>query len=394
MIFIAFLAAVFAVYYLQRKLFFSKMFDKILYDAKIDTDEVFAGDDFYLYEELTNDRAIPVPYIKVNNTLPKGLKFRLAESDREDRFMQSVQSVFVLHRHEKIRRRWRVNCTKRGVYCVGNALLVSNDIFGLKRESLELHAKETLKSTITVLPRSIDLAENFSSSRFQNGDVLSNRRLLSEPFLRAGTREYVSGDSMRSINWKLSASHNKLLVNLEEYTQRRKFNVFLNMNSREIEYNRNIPSDEDAIERCITVCASVVERVCSRDIGIRFIMNAPAVNEEERGLPENEIGEKLFFSHKYEGRGEVMDALRMLANLKLEITCPINKVLDHILENHEFYCERGGLLFVTAYFEERMVNFARKLRVYGVQVVFYVTTASNNTTQIPNDIEVYFQTHF
>ena len=89
-----------------------------------------------------------------------------------------------------------------------------------------------------------------------------------------------------------------------------------------------------------------------------------------------------------------MDALRMLANIKLEITSPIDKVLDHVLENYEFYCERGGLLFVTAYFEERMVNFARKLRGYGVQVVFYVTTASNNTTQIPNDVEVYFQTHF
>ena len=174
MVFIAFLMAVFAVYYLQRKLFFSNMFDKISYDAKIDTDEVFAGDDFYLYEELVSDRSIPVPYIKVNNSLPKGLKFRLTESDSEDRFMQSVQSVFVLRRHGKIRRRWRVNSTKRGVYCVGNALLVSNDIFGLKRESLELHAKESQNSTITVLPRSIDLAENFSSSRFQSGDILSN----------------------------------------------------------------------------------------------------------------------------------------------------------------------------------------------------------------------------
>ena len=394
MVFIAFLMAVFAVYYLQRKLFFSNMFDKISYDAKIDTDEVFAGDDFYLYEELVSDRSIPVPYIKDNNSLPKGLKFRLTESDSEDRFMQSVQSVFVLRRHGKIRRRWRVNSTKRGVYCVGNALLVSNDIFGLKRESLELHAKESQNSTITVLPRSIDLAENFSSSRFQSGDILSNRRLLSEPFFRAGTREYVSGDPMRSINWKLSAAHSKLLVNVEEYTQRRKFNVVLNINSREIEHNRNTPSDEEAIERCITVCASVVERVCPRDIGVRFIMNAPAVNEGEVGLPGNEIGEKLFFSHKYEGRGEVMDALRMLANLKLEITCSIDKMLDHILQNYEFYCEQGGLLFVTAYLEERMVNFARKLRGYGVQVVFYVTTASNNTTQVPNDVEVYFQTHF
>ncbi|MBR6557381.1 MAG: DUF58 domain-containing protein [Clostridia bacterium] len=397
MFFIAFLIAMVAVYYLQRHVFFSDIFDRLDYSAELETREVYSGDDVYMYEEITSNRRLPIPYIKVNTELPRGLKFRLTErknGDIKDNLMQNVQSVFVLHGKRKIRRRWRIACLKRGRYNVGSAIMVSGDIFGMKPVSKTMTADEG--NVLTVLPSTVDLAEKFISSNLENGDILSNRRLLSEPYLRAGVRDYTAGDPMRKVNWKLSAAHGKLLVNMEEFTKKRSFNIFLNMNTREIERDPENLCDPTAIERCITVCSSIFEKVLPEGIPLRLISNGPPPSSDgETGLSNgDEVGEKLFFSKEYEGRGDLRDAQRMLAGIDLSLTVPYDKVLDHIASNPHHYCEGGGLVVVTPFIDERMLNFYRVMKSKGTETVFYVTATFGNSTYNTDECDVYFATDF
>jgi len=397
MFFIAFLIAMVAAYYIQRILFFSDVFAHLEYGAELETREVYSGDDVYMYEELTSERRLPIPYMKVNTELPRGLKFRLTErknGEIKDDLMQNVQSVFVIRGKRKIRRRWRISCLKRGVYKVGSATLVSGDVFGMKAVSKILTADDG--NVLTVLPSTVDLAEKFISSNLENGDILSNRRLLSEPYLRAGVRDYSAGDPMRKVNWKLSASHGKLLVNIEEFTKRRSFNIFLNMNTREIERDPENLCDPLSLERCITVCSSIFERVLPEGIPLRLISNCPPpVCDGGVGAADVEgIGETLFFSREYEGRGDLLDAQRMLAGIDLTLTVSYDKVLDHITEYANHYCEGGGLVVVTPFIDERMLNFYRVMKAKGTETVFYVTATFGNSTYNTDECDVYFATDF
>ncbi|MBQ2545829.1 MAG: hypothetical protein II557_06020, partial [Clostridia bacterium] len=104
------------------------------------------------------------------------------------------------------------------------------------------------------------------------------------------------------------------------------------------------------------------------------------------------VGEKVFVSPVFRGTPSVIGALRMLATLELMISVPIEKMLDHILQNPYAYTSGGNMIFVSSYLDERMINFTYAMRRMGVTVIFYITSTSLNAHIIPEDIEVHFRT--
>lgn len=399
MLYLALLAAVVIVYVWQRKMYEKHTFDEIDYKITVSSEEVFEGEDIFIYEEISNDKYIPVPYTKVDTSLPKGLNFHIVEYDKKtgkpiDIFRDRIASVFVLKSKEKIRRRWRVNCKTRGVYSIGDAMIVSGDIFGMNTTSKALRCEPNKSNTVVVLPRTVNLEEHFTSSFYHSGDVIKNHSLLSDPLYIAGTREYTPLDPMNKINWKQTAVHGKLMVNNEEFTQRHRFNIMLNMNSRDIEQSA-YPSSPESIEQCITVTASILDRISSENVPVRIISNTPpeAVSDEYAADSEG-IGKKILFTRAFEGKRDMISALRMLSSIKTEMSCPVEKMLDYILEHHEVFSESGNLIVVSAYVSQRMIIFHNEMRRNGVHVIFYVTTTNRNADIIPPDVEVYFKTFF
>lgn len=399
MLYLALLAAVVIVYVWQRKMYEKHTFDEIDYKITVSSEEVFEGEDIFVYEEISNDKYIPVPYTKVDTSLPKGLNFHIVEYDKKtgkpiDIFRDRIASVFVLKSKEKIRRRWRVNCKTRGVYSIGDAMIVSGDMFGMNTTSKALKCEPNKSNTVVVLPRTVNLEEHFTSSFYHSGDVIKNHSLLSDPLYIAGAREYTPLDPMNKINWKQTAAHGKLMVNNEEFTQRHRFNIMLNMNSRDIEQSE-YPSSPESIEQCITVTASILDRISSENVPVRIISNTPpdAVSDEYAADSDG-IGKKILFTPAFEGKRDMISALRMLSSIRTEMSCPIEKMLDYILEHHEIFSESGNLIVVSAYISQRMIIFHNEMRRNGVHVIFYITTTNRNADIIPSDVEVYFKTFF
>ena len=108
--------------------------------------------------------------------------------------------------------------------------------------------------------------------------------------------------------------------------------------------------------------------------------------------PDDEIGSKIFVSPEFKGKLNMITALRFLGQMELMISTPIEKMLDHILEHPYAYTSGGNMVFVSSFLSERMINFAYALRKVGVNVIFYITSASINASIIPDDIEVHFKT--
>ncbi len=401
MLIAALLIAIVAVYLIQFRIYRDKTFDGIRYDVTLSADEVFEGEDIFLHEEIANASILPLPFVKVDTSLPDGLFYLLIDSEkngsRSARQAQSVQSLFVLRPYQKIKRTWRVRCETRGDYSIGSVTLVTNDLVGFNQQSKMITVRATSKNHLTVLPRTVELEKEFTASRYLSGDILVQRSMLSDPLRLCGVREYRSGDPMSRINWKATAGHNMLMVNEEEFTRHHQFYLVLNMNSRDIERVPGPPAIAYAVENCVTVAASVLDTVATENIAVRLITNTlpPEIGEDCTAAvsEEDEIGREIFLSPAYTGMQDMLSALRMLASLPLHIGVSVEKMMDHIVEHPEVYMGGGNLIFVSAYLSERMINFFYVMRNMGLDVIFYITGTSNNAPIIPEDIPVFFRTN-
>ena len=412
MLFISVAVAIVGVVLLQYFIYKKKGFSNIEYSATLSSGEVFEGDDVYLYEEIRNVGALPMPYIKIDTDLPEGIVFTLLESTVHDKggvfsknsksrddglrkikHTASIQSLFVLRPYACIRRRWRLTCKKRGDYVLRGVLATASDILGIGVHSkfIELSNKE--RNRLIVLPRPEDLAGNYTSSRYLCGDIISNTCPVTDPLRLCGTRDYLSQDPMRLINWKSTASHGKLMVNVEEKTVRHRFSLLLNMSSRQIE-KTDVPSDSGAIERCITLCTSILDRIAAEDVPVRFFANYPPELMAEFGgeaVSDDEIGSKVGRCGPFRGSRDMIYALRMLAMLQMKISTPIDRVFDHIISHPELYRENENMIVVTSYIDRRMMNLRDALAAEGVRVIFYVATTRNEVGALSEAEDVYFR---
>ncbi len=435
MIFIAAAAAVFAVLFIQYRFYKKHCFDHVVYSAAFSSDEVYAGDDIYLYEEISNTGRIPLPYIKIDSELPDGLFFTLIEEEREGagegagekkkpaprgfrrsagaasaggesggpvrsvaggtrsvRYDRAVKSVFILRPHSKIRRRWRIICRKRGEYRMNGVVVTATDLLGFSTESKLIPPDDGRRSRVVVLTLPEELDGRFASSRYICGDAVSNICPVTDPLRIVGSREYAQGDPMNRINWKSTAVHGRLMVNREERTVRHRFSILLNMNSREIEQRPDTPSDIAAIERCNIICASVLSRIAAEDVPVRIFTNYPPDRfEGSEAVSADEIGSKIAAAGPYRGRRDLIFALRALAKMDMTISVPAEKMFDHIIANRELYRENENLVVISSYLDGRMINLKRAMEDSGVNVVFYIATTRNNIGEIPEDTDVYFR---
>ncbi len=419
--------------YVNRKL----SFRNIKYSAYFSSSEVYAGDYVYLYEEISNNGSIPVSYMKADTELPDGLSFVFLEDDtkkaqekvgkkqkpakgfvssagvvekkekaanadtvrgnklldkRHSKLKGNVQSLFVLTPGTRIRRRWRVYCKTRGEYTLKGVLLTQGDLLGFDMQSKRIEPDDTRRISVTVLPVPQLLEEKYTSSRYLCGDLVSKLCPVSDPLRICGSREYTFGDPMNRINWKSTAVHGKLMVNVEEKTVRYRFSVILNMNSKEIEFKPDTPSDSWAIERSIIACASVMDRIAAENMAVKLYTNTPP--DESNGLHpmgEDETGSLISCSDPYKGKRDMIFALRTLAKMPLKISLPAEKFFDHIASHPELYSENENLVIISSYLDARMANLSKIMAEKGVKLSFYITTSRNLLGYVPSDIDAWFQ---
>lgn len=409
MLFIALLISLIGVYLLQYFLYMKFAFSHVQYTVETGSREVFEDEEIYIYEQLTNDKLLPLPFVKVDTELPEGLTFCITTEDSSATLLETyprvIQSLFTLRSHEIVRRRWKIRCNTRGTYVLGNSTMLVNDILGTYMQSKivtpdkpENADSMDHKNVLVVLPKAIALEKEFTASAYTSGDILVQRSLLSDPLYRAGVREYQNGDPINRINWKKTAAEQTLMVNIEEFTKQYAFNILINMQSRDMEKGiPGPPSIRSAVELCITVAASILDSVATERIPVRLICNTPpepfGEGDSMAVSAEDADGQKVFVSPAYQGRGDIITALRMLAQMELIISLPIEKLLDHMVQNPYAYTSGGNIIFVSSFLNERMIQFCYAMRHQGITVIFYITTTSNNAQWIPDDIEVHFRAY-
>ncbi|MBE6608060.1 MAG: DUF58 domain-containing protein [Ruminococcaceae bacterium] len=344
-----------------------------------------------MYEEISNDKNLPIVFAKVDTELPDGLSFLMLPfgSDRVETQKGFVESIFSLRGHSAVKRRWRIYCSRRGVYSPGTVLIITGDMTGSNNTSRRYEVPHNVQNNLTVLPRIIDLDLYFTSSRIQPGEIALPRGLFTDAMTRAGTREYTSSDPMSKINWKSTASHGELQVNVEEFLQNYSFNIVINMQARDHDSAHAKPSVPYYIENNITVAASIIDRISAYDISVALIANTET-EDFGRALYADDDMNTLRITESFSGSTDTLAAFHTLARMNTDISMPCEKMLDVILNSPYEYAPGGNLIFITAYFTERMVSFHREMKKLGINVSFYLTAGSIGVRNLPSDIEIFY----
>ena len=410
MVFAAFVIAVFAVYLIQSFIYSERVFSRLRYRAYFGCEETVEGEEVFMYEEISNLGGLPIPNAKVNTRLPDGLRFILADREGKDRgsatgetLSDSVQSVFVLRGHAVIRRKWRVKCEQRGVYRPLGCVMIVNNLFGTAAvsKSLEFAESETEEKALYVIPAIINLAEHHTENEYILGDQSVLMGLLEDPLENNGIREYRDGDPMNSFNWSATASHDKLLVNRYEFTRERRYNIILNLRSRDNERDLHVPSNASVVERSISICAALLDRAAATQPGIRLVVNTLSDIESARKLAdasayrssdnplnavkpevlsknsgESTVEEQLFATRQFVGKGDLYDALRLLAELPLYYTLTLEKTLETVAEGELPQLFDGSFIIITPYVNDRILKFYDVMKSRGVKVAFFISDAS------------------
>ena len=282
-----------------------------------------------------------------------------------------VPSFFMLKSYHRVVRKWKVKCLRRGEFDIDRITIVATDPLGRSTYSLPVVSH----SPLTVLPRPLDPDEYLLQPSGLTGEVIVPRKLVSDPFLVSGVREYTQYDSANRIHWSATAREGRIMVRNNDYTSDQNVTLILNMQTRADEGRKLV--DEEDIEHGILVAATYLDAAVPLGIPVRLLANG--------GMPNDQA----LSTGNGSGREHTLDLLRVLARLEVHKSENLLTYLDTVVSD----ILATDIVIITAYVEEGMFAFARQRALKGVHVRFLLTRPQD-AESLPDDCDfVQFTIH-
>ena len=189
--------------------------ERVTYGRRLTPSRVFMGESTTMETSLANQKALPLPWVQVQDHVPKAIAFQqgtlLPSEDAARSVLTSTASLSWYHR---LTRRYVLKCPTRGFYTFGPATIQSGDLFGFFYKRMA----EPKLDALVVYPRVVPLEAMGIPSRHLFGDLRVSRHLFEDPVRVVSTRDYVAGDPLKRIHWKTSARLQRLQTKVFEPT--------------------------------------------------------------------------------------------------------------------------------------------------------------------------------
>lgn len=286
-------------------------------------DHAFHGERVTVKVTLRNEGRLPVPWIQAVESVPPELS--LGTMPRRALSLRGRQSDSFAY---------QVQATRRGYYRLGPLSVRAGDLFGWKEQSMQSSA-----GYLTVYPRIIPLTELGLPSRLPFGTIRSQQRLFEDPARPVGVRDYRAGDSMRLINWKVSAHHNNLVVRTLQPAISLETAILLNLNAEDYDRRTRYSAPEWAIEVAASIAAHLVDR--KQAVGLMTNGSDPLLQQPgagETGLAFDDASGRVVLEEgegqadrlplvptpipPQGGRAHLMKVLELLARVEAADTVP------------------------------------------------------------------------
>ncbi len=307
-------------------------------------DRAFLGEAVVVRLEVANTAWLPVVWLRLHDSLPVELAAH--------RFFQRVVT---LGPHERQHFEYALHPYKRGYYRIGPLMLSTGDVLGLSEEADCQGAPDFL----TVYPQIVPLTSLNLPSRAPLGTLRHTQPIFEDPTRVMGKRDYVSGDSLRRVDWKATAAAGRLQVKLFEPSIALETLIFLNLNSEDYDSR----SRYDATEFAIVVAASVAAWVAGKKQSVGMLVNGADPLDENRRPPALPARK---------GRHHLMRLLDVLARVQLtEQALPLPQRLRQELVNLPW---GTTLVIITGMADEALLEALFQARRAGLEAVLILTS--------------------
>ncbi len=234
------------------------------------------GDELTLELRVENRKFLPLPHLTLLDDIPDETPIpgvTMGVSTRPGR--RVLENVLAPWSFQRITRRYRVRCLKRGVWSFGPLTVESSDPFGL----LTREARIERPAALLVYPLVFPLEELGLPARALLGDHRAPRRLLEDPLRVTGVRSYVAGDDPRHIHWKATARTGALQTKVLETSAHATLAIFLDVRT----YREMVAGyDEGLAELAICVAASVARWGLDARFAVGLYANGALASFDER----------------------------------------------------------------------------------------------------------------
>lgn len=222
-------------------------------------DRAFLNDKVIVRVTVRNHGRLPVLWLRIHDSLHSGLGPPVFDHAISLRPFETREFDYVLL------------ANKRGMYHVGPLSIYSGDVFGMADPRRDQYAAAPLM----VYPRVVPLEQLNLPSRQLLGALKHNQPIHEDPNRARGKRAYVSGDSLRRVDWKASAALGQLQVKQFEPSVSIEAMIVLNLTRTDYDRMAWIDGTELAIVTAASVANWLIER--RQKVGMLVHGEAPAV---------------------------------------------------------------------------------------------------------------------
>lgn len=217
---------------------------------------------------VTNRKLLPILGLRVEDSIPNGIEF--ADSSvltiRKDGAGNSFRDYFQLHWYEKVRRVYEICPIKRGRFQFGPSSLHYSDPFGFFVNRKDL----TQPLQLIVFPKVLPVEGIGALDTYLFGSKPQEGWIYTDPLNLVGTRPYQMTDSAQMINWKATARHAQMQVNVEKPSFDQEVYLFLDHPPEHDWWQSAI---HNKLEIGIITAASLIHRYSQRGFQIQFQSN-------------------------------------------------------------------------------------------------------------------------
>lgn len=201
----------------------AKALKKLSYTRRFSEKGSYQGDEMLLTEIITNKTLLPLFFVTVEYYIYNQLQYDGYELSRDENMQYTQSRFFLIMPFMRIKRKHRIRLLKRGYYALDTVTV----------SCTRTEQRISAPADIYIYPALMKTSDLPVPASTLQGDASSRTWLIKDPFSLSGIREYRSGDSFNSINFKATAKSGRLgiegiRVNNRDFCSNRNLMVYLN----------------------------------------------------------------------------------------------------------------------------------------------------------------------
>lgn len=358
------------LFLIGQSLIFKKWgFKRLTYSRSFNKESVFIGEEIEMVDEISNHKFLPIPWLRLESRIDPCLQFFKGQTSlKEEQRDGFHKTLFSLFPYQKITRRHRIRCTKRGIYHLEKVSLTLGDIIGL----LGFHKSFKSEATVVVYPELIPIDQLPLPAHSLLGEIVVRRWIMDDPFIRAGVRDYAQGDPLRTVNWKATARTGRLQVSKHDYTADYHLMIYINFDELDDIW---MPIQNTSLaELKISYAATIATYLISKGISTGFGCNSELVQSFGNHALKDRTSVKIEPSKKQNQLAYIYDTL---AKLSLERSMSFQRFLNEDVWNRS----KTDILIIASHRSEALEDTVRSIENQGNKVNWLMLSDSLNGVQ-------------